>query len=383
MSIAARPEPWPLPRWLSGWRLAALVTGLAVTFGVLEAAQGLVIFGHLPASEFWPEALARSMPSWLVLAGLCPALFALAQRLPLHGGRWRLALPVLLLAGMGFVMLHMGGAALAAWVRNNGQVPFGAVFARFFVRYAVMDYFLYAALVSTIQIGAYHQALRERERAESRLRESLSEARLVALRARLDPHFLFNTLNSMSALAMTGERERLVRAIGALSEMLRMLLEESSAPLTTLGTELRLVDRYLEIQAIRFGPRLRVERDVDPATLDVVVPSLILQPLVENAFEHALAVSRSAGWVSIRAQRDASQLRLEVSDDGPGFAGGEPRDLLAGPGLGLSTTARRLQELYGDEQALACRARPEGGATVTLRIPWRTAAHAPVAEARP
>jgi LytS/YehU family sensor histidine kinase len=208
----------------------------------------------------------------------------------------------------------------------------------------------------------------EREQAAARLETSLSEARLAALRDQIDPHFLFNTLNSVSVLALRGDREGVTRVVAALGNLLRRSLDGGRAQEVPLAEELAMLEHYLEIQAIRFGERLTIERDIDPAAGQALVPSMITQPLVENAVQHAVAPTPGPARVAIRAHREGGSLRLEVSDSGPGFAGAAPRE-----GIGLGNTRARLAQLYGAGHSLDLGPSPEGGARVVVRLPWRVA----------
>jgi LytS/YehU family sensor histidine kinase len=197
------------------------------------------------------------------------------------------------------------------------------------------------------------------------LEKRLAEAKLQALQMQLNPHFLFNTLHSISAL-MHRDVEAADRMIVLLSDLLRRALDGTKEHEVPLAQELDLLDRYLEIERTRFGDRLSVEVDIAPETLTARVPNLILQPLVENAIKHGIERVAGPRKIQLQAQRRAGRLILAVSDDGAGLAtGGAVRE-----GIGLSNTRARLQELYGQDQQLALTARAGGGLTVTLELPF-------------
>lgn len=415
MSIET-PAP-PPPARSARVRTALLVLAVALLFALLEAAQGRFQYAHIGDREFWPEGLARSLPSWLILAAFYPLVAHLARRHPVDGRHWRAALPLHLVAATACVLARQAGAAWVSSARQGGTPTFHDEFLRFITFYTVIDYFVYGALAAALQIVHQQGELRRRAEIEARLRADLAEARLAALRHQLNPHFLFNTLNSISALALTGDRDTLVRAVDALSDLLRVALEEAPRATGSLAREMAFIDRYAEIQAIRFGGRLALRREIEPAAQGAEVPTLLLQPLVENAMTHGAGASAAPGWVAVRARREGDRLLLEVEDSGPGFpasgaaaAAGADAGATAeaaapgtdvgagagaakigaadigaadtagaarpgpGAGVGLANTRARLRHLYGDAQSLECGRGAAGGARVTVRLPWRQAA---------
>jgi signal transduction histidine kinase len=197
----------------------------------------------------------------------------------------------------------------------------------------------------------------------ARLSAQLADARLAALRTQLDPHFLFNTLNAVSAL-VERDPEGVQRMIARLSELLRHTLDGSDRQEVPLEEEMGLVQRYLEIMEVRFQGRLTVTVDVDSALDHARVPSLILQPLVENAIKHGVSRRPGPGRIEISARRDGDRLVLRVHDDGDAPAG-EPRD-----GVGLANTRERLRQLYGERQSLAVGPAPEGGFLAEVALPY-------------
>jgi two-component system, LytTR family, sensor kinase len=229
-----------------------------------------------------------------------------------------------------------------------------------------LDLLRYWGVVAIEHTISYHRQAREREVATSQLRAELAEARLEVLKRQLHPHFLFNTLNSISMLMF--ENVTLAnRMLLRLSELLRAGLTTDSPHEVSLERELAFLDRYLEIERIRFGDRLTIDVDVDPATLGASVPNLLLQPLVENAIRYGVAAVDRPSKVGIYAERSGSELRLQVRDDGPGLARNAKR------GVGLSNTEARLRQLYGTEQRMELTTPSEGGVLVTIAIPFRAA----------
>ncbi len=354
---------------------AALVLGLALGFGTLEAMQGRLRYADVPWAAFWPEALFRTLPCWAMLAALVPAVLWMAERVRVDRTSWPVALPVQTVAAVVFVCVHIGASAwLISALRPGPEHAFRMAFTSIFSTYAVMGLFSYASIVAAQHAFRAQAEAHARESASRALQESLTRAQLQALRAQLDPHFLFNALNSISVMALQGEREAVVRLLSGLGDVLRMSLDRGSAQEVTLGAELELLERYLDLERVRFGDRLSIVQHIDAGARLALVPSLLLQPLVENAIRHGIAVRRGPGQVHIEVTRAGAMLRLEVRDSGAGFP--EP---MTREGIGLANTRARLRQLYGETQRMELGTAPEGGARVTVEIPYRVAGAAPIA----
>src|SRR5215471_2069047 len=237
--------------------------------------------------------------------------------------------------------------------------------------YFVIDVLALVGLVGLFDALYYYREARTQELTASRLQTNLAEARLQMLAAQFEPHFLFNTLNAISVLALEGRNDAVVEMLTRLSELLRVSLDGNRPAEVTVQMEMQFVTDYLEIQRIRFSDRLTLVKDIRPEVAGALVPSMILQPLVENAVVHGIAQRRGPGCVTVRASRQENSLLLEVSDTGPGFGSAESEG--AARGLGLATTRARLEQLYGSDQRLECVDLPEGGASVRLSLPLRTA----------
>jgi LytS/YehU family sensor histidine kinase len=210
----------------------------------------------------------------------------------------------------------------------------------------------------------------EHELRATQLEVRLTAARLEALRAQLNPHFLFNALNTIAMLVRREANADALRGIVGLSQLLRQMLDRRDAAEVVLGEELALVEHYLAIEQLRYRDRLEVRMDVAPDVLEACVPSLLLQPLVENAVRHGIGSRNGAGWIRIVGRRRADRLRLEVRDNGPGFPPGwEPR---SSHGVGLTNTRERLLSLYAGDQRLELANAPSGGAVVAVTIPFHT-----------
>ena len=211
---------------------------------------------------------------------------------------------------------------------------------------------------------------RDREARDARLRSSLLEnqlnlARMDALKMQINPHFLFNALNSIAALIETDRKVEAYHATELLGGLLRSALDQSSERFLPLRQELEFVERYIEVEKVRFGSRIRFESRIDDGTLDREVPALILQPLIENTIKHA--VNRSAGDVviAVSAESDGGRTEIVVSDNGPGLGD----DAAPQEGYGLGNVRKRLSLLYGESADLSIRNRPTGGVQVSLTMP--------------
>jgi len=205
------------------------------------------------------------------------------------------------------------------------------------------------------------------------LQAQLAEARLQTLRMQVNPHFLFNTLHAVSSLVERDPRG-VRRMIARLSELLRYTMERAGEQEVSLHEELLFLEGYLEIQQIRFQDRLEVEEDIAPDVLDALVPSLILQPLVENAIKHGVSRIEEMGRIEIKAWREDETLCLSVRDNGPGLVETSGDGERTSEGVGLRNTRERLQSLYGTAQQLVLKSAPSGGAHAQIRLPFHTRA---------
>jgi len=314
---------------------------------------------------FW-----SSFRYYLAWALWTPAIFWLSRRIPIARQRWlwpvafHLAVPVLASAPF-FAFRLMLNAALtftspplhvvsAMWWR--------IVFTESLSIFPI--YWLLLAAGSAIQLYRDDEARRVQA---VELQRSLAAAELDAMRMKLQPDFLFNTLNAIGVLAQQGDTDDVVHVVDHLGTLLRLSMETGGRQFVTLGEEVRLLDAYLAIEEVRYKDRLVVVRRMDPAVGEAVVPSLILQPLVENAITHGLGRRIDATTLEISARLDGAALDLSVRDDGPGLPAGWT--LAHGAGPGLSNVMERLEALYGDAGRLEVENAPGRGTIARLRLP--------------
>lgn len=341
---------------------------------VLTLAQVYVSNGGEGSAPSLGQLLYWVLPGYLVWALSVPAIVWLARRYRFEGGGWRRSLPVhlavsLAIAGTNMVVLSL--FALAQGSHGNG---FGTVLldmAALRMNWSVFTYWFFLAFYLAVEHGQMAgvrklQAAAATLRA-SRLEAELANARLAALKMQLQPHFLFNALNSISSL-VPDEPRAAQKMIGELAELLRMTLAGEGDHDTPLRRELELLDRYVAIERVRFGERLRVEVSAEPDALDAPIPTLLLQPLVENAVLHGIQPSIEGGTVRVSARREGEWLALEVSDDGVGLPAGFAER--AATRVGLVNTRERLKKRFGAEHLFAIGAAEPRGTRVSIRLPW-------------
>jgi two-component system, LytTR family, sensor kinase len=374
--------PAPPSRWWVRW---GVVIGLWSLVLVADTTQSLFYFDRYDPERGLSDALVRHGPMWGIWALFTPLVIFLAARFPLERGTLRRNLPLHVAAALALAMTHhvlyIGQAYAIGWMDEHYGPPANAFF-KFATGKTHVYLLVYFALVGAYHAAEYHRRFRERELAASQLQARLTEAHLQALKTQLHPHFLFNTLNAVSVLTLKGETQCAIRMLSRLSDLLRLTLESSAAQEVTLREELDFLEKYLEIEKVRFQDRLTVEVDVDAGAMDASVPNLLMQPLVENAVRHGVARQMDAGKITVRAAREGDRLKLEVRDTGPGLPPGGMAEVHEG--IGLSNTRARLERLYpGDHRFELADVPGVGGALVTIDIPFRPRPASPRATSVP
>jgi two-component system LytT family sensor kinase len=352
----------------------------------------LAAVNHLAQSRLndWGPVTARDLiwagGDWLLYAFLTPAVFAVSRRWPLarpHLAR-RAALH-LVIALLFCVMWALGGMLLQAalaFVLKRGALD-AALKAAGSQAFRQVTVHVVSWIFTTLPFGVavylcmvgmehairYFVEARDRETQVARLSEQLTGARLAALQAQLNPHFLFNSLNTITVLVRDGDSATATRVIEQLSDVLRRTLNRSGANEVALDDELELVRQYLAVEQARFSDRLRPEFQIDPSTRSAAIPSFALQHLVENAVRHGIARRTDAGRVVVTARRDGDMLDITVEDDGAGVRS----DTDTPNGRGLDNTRERLRTLYGDRASLIVTSAPapSRGTVARLRLPYR------------
>jgi two-component system, LytTR family, sensor kinase len=379
-----------------------------VVWGLVLALWGLLVLafaGQLvfTASVPWSDAIAISFRDWVPWLVLGPIVAWLAGRFPFEREKLAMSVPVhvvacmLALLGAELIMrpirpgprLPPGPQHLAAPQHFSGErerppvpPPLGGpgstmgpgprpLFVEAFARRVQFNLPVYWIIVSIVHVLRFYRRLQDRDRSAAELEARLAEAKLDALRMQLHPHFLFNTLNAISTLVHK-DPNAADDMIGNLSELLRATLDLSSTNEIPLRDELEITDRYLQIQQVRLGERLRIRREIDSAALDAAVPTMILQPLVENAVRHGIESSPGPGLLRIEARRSDGILRIVISNSSDGMS--SPRK--GEEGIGLANTRARLRELYGSQARMVLADGPGPAWSVELQLPFREAAAA-------
>jgi sensor histidine kinase YesM len=344
---------WKLALYFASWGLVALI------FAVLEKSSGESTVG-------WRRMITSQLGLWYAWGALFPGVYRLARRFPLEPPRLASRLGVHFAVAMLVAVLHPSLQAVLVWIIRGFSDPLMLIVSRL-THMAIWvcseGFMLYWVMLLGCNAIHFQSRLRAEEVRASELEAQLAQAQLSALKMQLHPHFLFNTLHSISAL-LHEDAEAADHMVARLGDFLRLTLENSDSHEVTLEQELEFLRCYLDIELTRFQDRLRVEFKIAPGTLDALTPNLILQPLVENAIRHGIAHRMDPGCVEIRSEQRGDTLHIEVRDDGPGFASNTQ-------GIGLSNTRARLERLYGFGYLLELSNGTQGGAVVTLEIPFR------------
>jgi len=315
----------------------------------------------------WQDAIL-SGSEWLILGALTPAIYHFVKRFPLRQRGWRAALAthVLGVAGLCATWTFLSLTLATLLQRHAAQGPHALVYVAWTLNSLPWALFAYTAVAGSVYAFGYFAKAKEKDALAARLAAQLTEARLNALRMQLNPHFLFNCLNTVLVLVREKDTLAASRVMELLGDVLRQALRSDRRHEVPLDEELRFLDRYLAIEQVRFADRLRVTWSIDERARACPVPGFILQPLVENAIKHGINKRAGAGCIEISAAVQPEHLWLTVRDDGLGIGPAAPE------GVGLANTKERLGMLYGDGAGIEIRRPPAGGTEVLLRIPLRT-----------
>ncbi len=325
--------------------------------------------------------------AWYAWMFAAPATLLLIRRYPFEAERpWRSA--GRLIAGSAAIYFvitntrYLLRVAPNLWLPPEAQVPVNLVaYAHTQLERLPLDFLTYGGLFAASYAVDYYSKYRRRadELMQLQLRmaqveSELARAQLTALRRQIHPHFLFNSFNAIATLVRQGRNDAAVDTIARLGELLRFVMEKFDGPDITLRQEMDFIRCYLDVERVRLGDKLRVVFRLDEPALDCVVPSLLLQPLVENAVKHGIARRRNPGEICVSATREGERVLVEVADDGPE----KESTRQTGPttGIGLRNTRSRLEHAYGEAYGFALAPRVGGGMAVRLDLPWRVEATA-------
>lgn len=321
----------------------------------------------------WLGAFAHEKPESYFAVIAATAAVGFAVTIPMrYLFRWLWTRPPLTLAG---VMLASCYITALGWRLMHNYLYYDWVKSSWhpeeFMDYVggVMGSFYILLCWSGLYFGIkYYQQLQDQTEQTLKATAAAHQAQLKMLRYQLNPHFLFNTLNAISTLILDGANETANKAVSRLSDFLRYTLDNDPMSQVTLGSELDALDLYLEIEKVRFGDRLIIEKMIESPAENALVPSLILQPLIENAIKYAISPSEDGGILRISARVQRGMLVMQISDTGPGLGNGKSNHKSSG--VGLKNTRERLQQLYGDNQAFTLAPSEPSGLTITINLPF-------------
>ena len=356
--------------WLA-WRRWAWIAAAWGLVGLLSTQQTYVALAVAGKGMEWGRLLVAHIPGALLWTLLTPAIVEITRRHADTRRRWFVVIPT-----------HVVAVAVAATLDAGLYQMLGdrvlpsppvSLFAGF-IRYLNINITNYLGVVAITLLARYAALLQERQLAAAELASQLTVAHLRVLQSQLRPHFLFNTLNTVAELVHrdADAADRMITRLGVLLRRSFDAYDEQEVP---LRTELDFLQDYVDIMRLRFGGRIAITLQVEPSAHDALVPSLVLQPLVENAIRHGLEPRVGMGTVTVVARRRQATLELEVRDDGRGLP--SPRaDGSRGwrMGIGLQSTADRLRHLYGEAHRFDIRSRPGAGTTVTIELPFHSTA---------
>lgn len=347
-------------RWL-------FIFGVWTMVGLFFTSQAYFVYDNLKTPLVWYQALIPNFGFCFIWALSTPIVLRLAQRFPIDRQHW---------------IRSLGLHVLAAGILSMLQSPYyfvvrALVFPDLPVSYTRPLELVYINLDRQLLIYfvillfnhafEYYQRYQERLTKASQLETQLAQAQLESLKMQLQPHFLFNTLHSISSL-IHEDIDKADTMIARLGDFLRLTLDHTGSQKIPLHQEVESITSYIDIERIRFGDRLSVAMEIDEATLDALIPSFLWQPVVENAIRHGIATLPSAGRITIRSKSVNGFLQLQVQDNGPGLPSHDTPPS-GREGLGLANTRACLQQLYGDASFLHLTNAPQGGVLATLQIP--------------
>jgi two-component system LytT family sensor kinase len=353
---------------LGGWTLVSVI------FAAISYAAAI---GENHKEFGFVSALRLNLVQFYLWAILSPLLFKFSRRFPidfrpLNVRNLLLHFPALI----SFAAIHQALHLAILWcIMPKWRQQFPMILDCYRAYFAFGFYIdLIIALLIVIAVHAllYYQNFRASELAQSSLKTQLAQAQLRALKMQLQPHFLFNTLHSISSLVLE-DPPKANSMIARLGDFLRLTVENSEQQLVTLKEETEFLRCYLDIEQVRFGDRLTVVFELEPRTLSAQVPHLILQPVVENAIQHAIAPRAERGHINIEAKRLNSLLRVTISDNGPGISSNA--NLPGKKCVGLSNVRTRLHQIYGPDFRFELMNASDGGLTVVMEIPFERAAN--------
>ena len=373
MNHPADAETQSVRWWSKAWARLLIIWGVWTFIGLVFTSQFYFSMYRSEQSVLWSYATYLQMTWAYLWALVTPVVLYFAARFPLERQHWGRNLCLHIVAGLALSTFVTWCGHLLLYLNYGWRVgrPYPVDRAiRFVIENFSEGVGIYLLIVIIAYAFSYYNRYRKGELRATQLEAQLSQAQLQALKMQLHPHFLFNTLHSISAL-LNRDTDAARKMITRLGDFLRLTLENSGMQEVTLQQEIEFLTCYLEIERVRFQDRLTTSVNIDPEALDSQVPNLILQPIVENAIRHGIAPRSTPGQITIHAKQENGLLRIEVRDNGPGLQVNRKDETLFGKGLGLANTQTRLERLYGEAHRFELINDPSGGLVVTLEIPTK------------
>ncbi|HLJ89189.1 MAG TPA: histidine kinase [Candidatus Angelobacter sp.] len=351
------------------------ITSIWFGLGLFDATQTVFTMHAEGMHHAWGKLFVTLLLSMLPWAVATPIILNLSRLYPLVQVRpistWLRHLGTAAVVGFaasGWVAWLE--TSLNPWLTTYAPKPFIYYWLDKFYSQLLSSLLLYGFVLTISYIIDSRERMARHQTETARLNEQLSRAQLSALQRQMEPHFLFNALNAVSGLVREGRNDDAVQMIAGLSDCLRRVLEDCNRQQVPLGEEVEFLQKYLDIQKVRFGSRLQCNVDVAQDLFPAQVPSLILQPMVENAVKHGISKRAKGGEIRIAASRSDGMLVLRIYNDGPSLP---PNWEQAGSGIGIANVRTRLQSLYGDASQLIMRNLEPGGVEVSVSLPFREA----------
>jgi two-component system, LytTR family, sensor kinase len=358
----SRPQSTP-------WFWIALIWG---SVGLFDATQTVFVMRAEGMHHAWVALWVTLLFCYLPWALVTPTVLRLGRRFP--PVRFKpVSTWIVHIVACGTINLGIAGwnawleVMLNPWAKAAPD-PFRLLWFYKFYNGMLSSAFLYGGVIALSYVLDSRERLARQQTETARLNEQLSKAQLNALRRQIEPHFLFNTLNAIAGLVREKRNDDAVDMIAGLSDFLRRVIDESGKQQVPLGDEMEFLQKYLDIQKVRFAERLQLRVDVPKELFNAQVPTLILQPMVENAIKHGIAKRAQGGLVRIAAVRSNGMLTLSVYNDGPKLPANWDE---SGSGIGISNARIRLQSLYGEACSLSLQNREPGGVEVSVSVPCK------------
>ena len=359
------PKSVDSPRWL--W-IAAIWGGI----GLFDGTQNVFVMRAEGMHHYWVRLFFTLALAWMPWMLATPIVLRLGHRYPPAQWRRITTWAAHLSACTGIGVIYAGWMALMEsllnpWALTPGPDPFPQLWLNKFRGGLLAHLILYGVILLVGHLLDSREKLARQQTETARLNEQLSKAQLNALRRQIEPHFLFNALNAIAGLVREGRSDAAVSMIAGLSDFLRKVVADSDRQQVPLGEELEFTQKYLDIQKVRFAERLQFSVDVPEELLSAQIPSLILQPMVENAIKHGISTRAQGGEIRIAATRSNGKITLSVYNDGPSLpaaGSGKPS------GIGILNVRTRLHSLYGEGFDLSLRNRKPGGVEASFSVPF-------------